>query len=39
MSERPEDRAKALELGAIDYLIKSELSLEEMVKRVLSHLA
>ena len=35
---KDEDKNKAKELGAIDYLIKSDMKLDQIVKRVLAHL-
>lgn len=37
VSPKKEDEAKARSLGAIDYLLKQELHLSEIVERVLAH--
>lgn len=37
--DRKETREKASQLGAVDYLIKPELKLEEIVERTLRHLS
>jgi DNA-binding response OmpR family regulator len=36
---QPSDRQRALELGATDYLIKSDITLKELVVRILEVLA
>ena len=38
ISTKDEDKKKVKELGVLDYLVKQELHLTEIVERVLSHL-
>lgn len=39
INDEPEDQEHARELGAIDFLVKQKLHLEDIVKRVIAHLS